>query len=165
MKKDNKGFSLVELIVVIAIMAVLMVVLTPALLRYVEKTRLQTDNSAIAEVANAAKISSASENINKEIIEAGGITVKFGGTNDALIIAPVTSGKTTSNFTSELNATIGAVKLKSNTYAKAKAASPSTEPVLTVSVNETTMAVTVTGVGIISEVGGTASTSSTPTNY
>ena len=35
-KNNNKGFSLVELIVVIAIMAVLMVVLAPAMLRYVE---------------------------------------------------------------------------------------------------------------------------------
>ena len=40
--KNNKGFSLVELIVVVAIMAVLVGVLAPAYLRYVEKTRMQT---------------------------------------------------------------------------------------------------------------------------
>ena len=38
----NKGFSLVELIVVVAIMAVLVGVLAPAYLRYVEKARRQT---------------------------------------------------------------------------------------------------------------------------
>ena len=42
MKKNNKGFSLVELIVVVAIMAVLVGVLAPAYLGYVEKARRQT---------------------------------------------------------------------------------------------------------------------------
>lgn len=69
-KTNNKGFSLVELIVVVAIMAVLMVVLAPQYLRYVEKTRLQKDNSAIAEIANAIKISAADEGINQEIAAA-----------------------------------------------------------------------------------------------
>jgi type IV pilus assembly protein PilA len=41
--KNNKGFSLVELIVVIAIMAVLVAVLAPQLMGYVEKSREATD--------------------------------------------------------------------------------------------------------------------------
>lgn len=40
--KNNKGFSLIELIVVVAIMAVLVGVLAPTYLRYVEKARQQT---------------------------------------------------------------------------------------------------------------------------
>ena len=49
-QKNNKGFSLVELIVVIAIMAVLVGVLAPQLIKYVEKaTDIQTcDNIATA---------------------------------------------------------------------------------------------------------------------
>ena len=61
MKKNNRGFSLVELIVVIAIMAVLTVVLAPAYLRYVEKTRVQKDISAIGELVSAIKTSATNE--------------------------------------------------------------------------------------------------------
>lgn len=40
-KMNDKGFSLVELIIVIAIMAVLVVVLAPQYLKYVERSRIQ----------------------------------------------------------------------------------------------------------------------------
>ncbi len=39
----NKGFSLVELIIVIAIMAVLVGVLAPQYIKYVEKSRISAD--------------------------------------------------------------------------------------------------------------------------
>ena len=40
---NNKGFSLVELIIVIAIMAILVGVLSPQLIRYVEKANVAAD--------------------------------------------------------------------------------------------------------------------------
>lgn len=44
MKKVNdKGFSLVELIIVVAIMAILITVLVPQYIKYVERSRNATD--------------------------------------------------------------------------------------------------------------------------
>ncbi|MFT3983979.1 MAG: type II secretion system protein [Lachnospiraceae bacterium] len=60
-KMNNKGFSLVELIIVIAIMAVLIAVLAPQFLRYVEKSRYQKDITAVAELENAVEIAMANE--------------------------------------------------------------------------------------------------------
>jgi len=53
MKKNNKGFSLVELIIVIAIMAVLVGVLAPQFIKYVESSRQSTDIQNIGEYKTA----------------------------------------------------------------------------------------------------------------
>ena len=44
-KMDNKGFSLIELIIVIAIMAVLVAVIAPNLTSYLGNSKKKTDNS------------------------------------------------------------------------------------------------------------------------
>ena len=56
MKRHNHGFSLVELIVVVAIMAALFAIIVPTYLSYIEKTRIQRDESAADEVYRAAEI-------------------------------------------------------------------------------------------------------------
>lgn len=66
-KKNNKGFSLVELIVVIAVMAVLVGVLAPAYLRYVDKAEAQKDVTAVGEVVEAIKIAAAEEDVSDEL--------------------------------------------------------------------------------------------------
>ena len=42
-RQNNKGFSLVELIIVVAIMAILIGVLAPQLIRYIEKGKVSAD--------------------------------------------------------------------------------------------------------------------------
>lgn len=74
-KMNNKGFSLVELIIVIAIMAVLMGVLAPQFIKYVESSRKQKDLSACGEVANAAQIALSVEEVYNAVVSNDGDTV------------------------------------------------------------------------------------------
>ena len=52
----NKGFSLVELIIVVAIMAVLVGVLAPQYIKYVEKSRVSADATTTDEFVRAMQI-------------------------------------------------------------------------------------------------------------
>ncbi|MBR3575035.1 MAG: type II secretion system protein [Lachnospiraceae bacterium] len=55
MKKNNKGFTLVELIVVLVILAILAAILTPALLGYIDRARAEKDYSTAQTVRVAAQ--------------------------------------------------------------------------------------------------------------
>lgn len=63
-KMNNKGFSLVELIIVIAIMAVLVVVLAPQYLKYVERSRNSTDISNATAIVTALQVYAADPEAN-----------------------------------------------------------------------------------------------------
>lgn len=52
----NKGFTLVEIVVIIAIMIVLLAILTPSLLRYVEGSRMQKDDTAMDELCGTVQL-------------------------------------------------------------------------------------------------------------
>ncbi len=51
--RNNKGFSLVELIIVIAIMAILIGVMAPQLIKYIEKTNVSSDTQLCDSVKTA----------------------------------------------------------------------------------------------------------------
>lgn len=55
-KSNNKGFSLVELIVVIAIMAVLVAVLAPQFTKYIDQSRKSNDAATVAGIVTAAQV-------------------------------------------------------------------------------------------------------------
>lgn len=54
-KMNNKGFSMVELIIVIAIMAILAGALAPTLIKYVNKSRMSSDVSNAQTIAGAVQ--------------------------------------------------------------------------------------------------------------
>ena len=55
MKKNNKGFTLVELIVVLVILAILAAILVPTLLGYIDRARSEKDFSTAQTVRVAAQ--------------------------------------------------------------------------------------------------------------
>lgn len=61
MKKNNKGFSLVELIIVIAIMAILAGALAPALIKYINKSRRSADISNADTIRTACQTAMSDE--------------------------------------------------------------------------------------------------------
>ena len=68
-RKNNKGFTLVELIIVIAIIAVLSAVLAPQYIAYVEKSRLAMDDSVAAEVKHNVEILAVDAAVYDEIAD------------------------------------------------------------------------------------------------
>ena len=56
MRKNNQGFSLVELIIVIAIMAVLIALLPPQMIQYINRSREQKDESMLDEILHTTEV-------------------------------------------------------------------------------------------------------------
>lgn len=54
--KNHDGFSMVELIIVIAIMAILAGALAPTLIKYVNKSRITSDLNTASEIAKATQL-------------------------------------------------------------------------------------------------------------
>lgn len=69
----NKGFSLVELIIVIAIMAILAAAIAPALIRYIDKSRKADDLTAGGTINSAVSAALANEDAYDELQTKSGV--------------------------------------------------------------------------------------------
>lgn len=102
---NNKGFSLVELIIVIAIMAVLMGILAPQYLKYVKQSKISTDITNAEEIATAINVtvadsvnpSSDSVMIAETATSIGAGTTIVSKSSGGSIVAP--ASKTDSSYT------------------------------------------------------------------
>jgi type IV pilus assembly protein PilA len=113
MKKSNKGFSLVELIIVIAIMAVLIAVLAPQYLKYVEKSRKTADATTWGELVKAMDTCLADPDFDTPT--GNTVTVSMAGTGAVTIgglgTTAVADYKSTASIPSS-----GSVKIKSKAF-------------------------------------------------
>ena len=110
MKKTNKGFSLVELIIVIAIMAILAAALAPALIRYIDKSRRSSDLSNAGILQSAAQSAAADESAYAEIAAHPGTVLS--AAEGAAWATPITAPSFLAEFTSTAGANAPQVKLK-----------------------------------------------------
>lgn len=107
MKKSNKGFSLVELIIVIAIMAILAAAIAPALIRYIDKSRKADDVQFFGQIQSAASAALANEDAYTAIADNIGSTTNPVWTGTVAASGDVTNDRTNNEFVKEVNSTLG----------------------------------------------------------
>ena len=116
-KNDNKGFSLVELIIVVAILAILVGLLAPQYLKYVEKSRKSADARNLDEMVRAIQVYAADAEVTLPA-DTYTITINKSGTT---VTAKVTDNKDDAETALAATAPDWAkTKLKSNKWDNGK---------------------------------------------
>ena len=92
-KTNNKGFSLVELIIVIAIMAILAGAIAPALIRYIDRSRKSNDINACKSIKTAFETALTNEDLYSELVSTVNYTINGNSTTIAPVIKAGNGGK------------------------------------------------------------------------
>lgn len=122
-KKDNKGFTLVELVIVIAILAILVGLLAPQYTKYVERSRKAADASNMDEMVRAVQIWAADADTADKDLPAGTYTITLSTdqevTSNCEVTVKGTDGKqdTKTDVIAETIPDYKKMKLKSSKWA------------------------------------------------
>ncbi len=105
-KMNNKGFSLVELIIVIAIMAILAGAIAPALIRYIDKSRKSNDVTSGKAIKTAIESAMTDEDIFAYLTSAD---------DGKVVTITITPGQATSDGEDKEAKDSGAIKIEGAT--------------------------------------------------
>lgn len=98
MKKNNKGFSLVELIVVVLILGILAVAVTPQIMNWINKSKIAKDESyagAVATAIESVTLEYVGKNFNSAIATKIEISKDTSATPNKVVLKGMKQGTTT----------------------------------------------------------------------
>lgn len=118
--KNNRGFSLVELIIVIAIMAILVGVMAPQIIKYIEKANVSSDMQLLDSVYNAVVYASVDPDVISDPASRPILDYMVNNTialDDLQTLTAINGQNVTGNyFCQEIISTLGWNNLNQTTY-------------------------------------------------
>ncbi len=111
-KLGNKGFSLVELIVVIAIMAVLVGVLAPTLIKNIEKSRESKDAQNIEQIKSSIEVALQDETAYDQAVPTASGSTSASNTLVTLTSASASVNSTYGSFKTEFDGIMSVTNTK-----------------------------------------------------
>ncbi len=124
-KKNNKGFSLVELIVVVLIMAIIAVALAPQIMKWVGNSRIASDRQTADSVVSAGQTALTDKSASA--------LVKTGYSNSIVISNTGIAATTVDAWTNEVSEVLGIAALTTTAVDTVK--TKTSGAVITVSIN------------------------------
>lgn len=106
-KKNNKGFSLIELIIAIAILVILTGLLAPQFMKYIEKSRHAKDLQTLDMIYTGVQGALTDEKAVEAVTLSTGIYAKVGALEDGMKLNTILEKSGADDFAKELANLIG----------------------------------------------------------